>query len=85
MSSLMKQDGGNILMDLQALAIPFSLLLAKNGLDYLQKKKDSVPSKKESKKKTTKKSSQKGGETMGSEVSELQRDMKSYLGGFRPF
>lgn len=34
------QEGGNLLMEVKHLAIPFSLLLAKNGIEFLMHSKD---------------------------------------------
>jgi hypothetical protein len=82
MSSLVKQDGGSILADLQNLAIPFSLLLAKNGLEYLSKRKPKTAEKGKGRGKG--KRVQRGGESefLG-QVADLQSDMKAYLGGFK--
>jgi hypothetical protein len=86
MSSLVKQDGGSILADLQNLAIPFSLLLAKNGLEYLSKKSVKSDVAPKGKGRGKGKRAQRGGESesMNSgQVAELQNDMKAYLGGFK--
>lgn len=65
------QDGGNILLEVRNLAIPFSLILAKNGLEYLAKKQQaSKPSIKKTEKASNrrpKKIGQKGGATAAAE------------------
>lgn len=82
MSSLVKQDGGSIMADLQNLAIPFALLLAKNGLEYLSQKKE-APSPKAKGKGGKKRKGQSGGEVGVDQVMDLQKNMKAYLGGFK--
>lgn len=77
MSSLVKQDGGSIMADLQNLAIPFALILAKNGLDYISK----TPAKPTTGKRGKK--AQRGGEVGADQVTDLQKNMKAYLGGFK--
>lgn len=72
--------------DLQNLAIPFALLLAKNGLEYLTNKntpKSTEPKGKGRGKAATGKRAQRGGSEMSGQVAELQSDMKAYLGGFK--
>jgi hypothetical protein len=48
------QYGGNILSDVRTLAIPFSLLLAKNGVEYLMHKSGKTPASKTVKARTPK-------------------------------
>jgi hypothetical protein len=85
MSSLVKQDGGSVMADLQNLAIPFALLLAKNGLDYISKKGAAPQKPTKGKVGVGKRSKkvQRGGEVNSDQVVDLQKNMKAYLGGFK--
>lgn len=81
------QLGGDLVTDVKALAIPFSLLLAMNGVDFLKKKKTPTSAKKTEKKTKT---SQKGGCGCGTkrmvggtpiskELAKLSDDIKTIL------
>jgi hypothetical protein len=57
MQNITVQDGGNIINDVKHLAIPFGLLLAKNGIEYLMGKSESATGKTKTVVKPKKKSS----------------------------
>lgn len=75
------QSGGNIIGDIAGLAIPFSLILAKNGIEYLTKKREVSSSKKKVGGACPCNRSKAGGATeMKASLNDLQTSLKGYLG-----
>ncbi len=75
------KKGGNVMQDLQNLAVPFGILLAKKGLDSVVSKESKKT--KSSPAKPVKKTSKKGG-TVGSnnlekEFSDLSNQIEKFL------
>lgn len=82
------QSGGSVLLQVKELAIPFSLLLAKNGIEYLMSKsqKSQKKSVKPAPKKTVqpKKRTQKGGAPeMQQSLTQLAHDIKTLLSEYK--
>lgn len=90
------QIGGDIVTDMKHLAIPFSLLLALNGVDYIkkqQKKKALAPPKPSKKKQAPRQSGgacgacngakMVGGTAVNNELHKLAMDIKSILSQYK--
>jgi hypothetical protein len=76
-----EQYGGSLLLELRNLAIPFSLLLAKNGVEYVMKKRKSQEKEEPKPKQFTGKSKPKlmSRKTMEKSVKEFKGGMIKFL------